>query len=145
VSIEPMIVRPHARELMAGIVRDPVFGPAIVFGAGGIAVEVLRDRAVALPPLNAALVDDMIRGTRVAACCGNSATSRRWTARRSTRCAARLGDRLRAAEIEELDINPIVATRAARRASTRACGARACGRRRALRAPRDPPYPAELA
>lgn len=66
VSIEPMISRPHARELMAGIARDPVFGPAIVFGAGGIAVEVLRDRAVALPPLNAALVADMIGDTRVA-------------------------------------------------------------------------------
>jgi acetyltransferase len=42
-----------------------VFGPAIVFGAGGTAVEVHRDRTVALPPLNAFLVADMIRGTRV--------------------------------------------------------------------------------
>jgi acetyltransferase len=66
VSLEPMFVREHARELMAGIVNDSVFGPAIAFGAGGIAIEVLRDRAVALPPLNAALVADMIRGTRVA-------------------------------------------------------------------------------
>jgi acetyltransferase len=65
-SIEPMIARPHGRELMVGVAVDEVFGPAITFGAGGIAVEVLRDRAVGLPPLNAALVDDMIRGTRVA-------------------------------------------------------------------------------
>jgi acetyltransferase len=51
---------------MVGAVRDPVFGPAITFGAGGTAVEIHRDRAVALPPLNAYLVADMIRGTRVA-------------------------------------------------------------------------------
>ncbi|MGZ5073975.1 MAG: bifunctional acetate--CoA ligase family protein/GNAT family N-acetyltransferase, partial [Usitatibacter sp.] len=65
VSIEPMLNRPYARELMAGIARDPVFGPAIMFGAGGIAIEVLRDRVVALPPLNATLVEDMIHGTKV--------------------------------------------------------------------------------
>jgi len=66
VSIERMVSSPHGRELMVGVTTDEVFGPAITFGAGGIAVEVLRDRAVGLPPLNAALVRDMIRGTRVA-------------------------------------------------------------------------------
>jgi acetyltransferase len=70
VSVQPMVSRENARELMIGIKRDPVFGPAIVFGAGGTAVEVLRDRAVALPPLNSFLVDDMIRGTRVSALLG---------------------------------------------------------------------------
>ena len=65
VAIEPMVSRAHGRELMAGIVRDKVFGPAITFGAGGIAIEVLKDRAVALPPLSAMLVADMIRSTRV--------------------------------------------------------------------------------
>jgi len=66
VSVERMVASPNGRELMVGVATDKVFGPAITFGAGGIAVEVLRDRAVALPPLNAALVEDMIRGTRVA-------------------------------------------------------------------------------
>jgi acetyltransferase len=60
------IARPNGRELLAGVVRDPVFGPAITFGAGGAAAEVYGDRAVALPPLNSYLVADMIRGTRVA-------------------------------------------------------------------------------
>ena len=41
----------HGRELFIGVIRDPVFGPAITFGAGGIQVEVLNDRAVAIPPL----------------------------------------------------------------------------------------------
>jgi acetyltransferase len=66
VTVEPMVRRQHGRELMVGMLRDPVFGPAIVFGTGGTAVEVHRDRAVALPPLNRFLVADMIRGTRVA-------------------------------------------------------------------------------
>lgn len=66
VAIEPMVVRPNGRELMVGVIRDAVFGPAIAFGAGGVAVEVHRDRAVALPPLNAWLVSELIRGTRVA-------------------------------------------------------------------------------
>ena len=57
--------RAHGRELMAGVVRDPVFGPAVTFGAGGAAAEVYRDCVVALPPLNAYLANDMIRGTRV--------------------------------------------------------------------------------
>jgi len=52
VLIEPMYRRRHARELMIGVVRDPVFGPAISFGLGGLLVEVIRRRAVALPPLN---------------------------------------------------------------------------------------------
>ncbi len=65
VVVEPMVVRPNGRELMIGVIRDPVFGPAIAFGAGGVTVEVLRDRAVALPPLNAYLVAELVRGTRV--------------------------------------------------------------------------------
>jgi acetyltransferase len=66
ITVEPMVRRANGRELMVGVIRDPVFGPAIVFGTGGTAVEVHRDRAVALPPLNRFLVADMIRGTRVA-------------------------------------------------------------------------------
>lgn len=65
VCVEPMVKRPNGRELMIGIVSDPVFGPVITFGAGGTAVEVLADRAVMLPPLNRYLVDNMISGTRV--------------------------------------------------------------------------------
>ncbi|HEY6094144.1 MAG TPA: bifunctional acetate--CoA ligase family protein/GNAT family N-acetyltransferase [Gallionellaceae bacterium] len=65
VSIEPMVVKPNGRELMVGVTSDPVFGPVIVFGAGGTTVEVMGDRAVALPPLNTFLVQDLIKGTHV--------------------------------------------------------------------------------
>ena len=66
ISIEPMIIKPNGRELMIGVTTDPVFGPVITFGAGGTAVEIMGDRAVALPPLNSFLVKELIQGTRIA-------------------------------------------------------------------------------
>ena len=66
VSIEPMLERPHAREIMIGIVQDPVFGPVISFGMGGTAVEIFADNAVALPPLNEYLSKQLIQRTRAA-------------------------------------------------------------------------------
>jgi acetyltransferase len=51
---------------MIGVIRDPVFGPAISFGLGGTMVEILQDNAVALPPLNAYMVEQMIAKTKAA-------------------------------------------------------------------------------
>jgi len=64
VTIEKMYHNPNARELMIGLIRDPVFGPVISFGSGGTQVEVLSDSAVALPPLNRKLARDLIAQTR---------------------------------------------------------------------------------
>lgn len=66
VTVEPMYRERSARELMIGVVRDPVFGPVISFGTGGTAVEVHRDRAVVLPPLNDYMIKKTVCGTRVA-------------------------------------------------------------------------------
>jgi acetyltransferase len=66
VTIERMAHKRFGRELMVGVIRDPVFGPTISFGAGGVAVEIMRDRAVALPPLNEFIIKDLISRTRVA-------------------------------------------------------------------------------
>ena len=70
VSIEPFLARPHGRELLVGVVRDRIFGPVIVFGAGGNDVEVFSDRSIALPPLNRFLARDLISSTRVAGILG---------------------------------------------------------------------------
>lgn len=70
IVIEPMVARPHAREVLLGMTSDPVLGPVIVFGAGGVDVEALQDRAVTLPPLNHYLARDLIRRTRVATLLG---------------------------------------------------------------------------
>ncbi len=66
VTIEKMHTSAHGRELMVGIIRDPVFGPVISFGSGGTSVEVMADSAIALPPLNRALAVDLINRTRAA-------------------------------------------------------------------------------
>jgi acetyltransferase len=48
---QPMILRSKARELIASLADDPTFGPVVVFGHGGTGVEVIEDKALALPPL----------------------------------------------------------------------------------------------
>src|SRR5262249_4855800 len=64
-TVQPMIRRPKAIELIAGMSVDPTFGPLLMFGAGGTAVEVVRDTAHALPPLDLNLAHDLMRQTRV--------------------------------------------------------------------------------
>ncbi|HPQ96287.1 MAG TPA: bifunctional acetate--CoA ligase family protein/GNAT family N-acetyltransferase, partial [Thiolinea sp.] len=66
VTVEGMYRGTHVRELMIGVARDPVFGPVISFGAGGTAVEIMRDRAVVLPPLNEYMIRKTIGRTRIA-------------------------------------------------------------------------------
>lgn len=65
VTVHAMIRRPHARELIMGLAEDPTFGPVVLFGRGGKAVEVINDRALALPPLDLKLAQDLIDRTRV--------------------------------------------------------------------------------
>ncbi len=64
-TVQRMAIRPGAHEIIAGVSTDPVFGPVILFGHGGTAVEVIADRAVALPPLNTILARDLIERTRI--------------------------------------------------------------------------------
>lgn len=65
--VQKMLRRPHAHELIVGASVDAVFGPIILFGQGGTAVEVVADRAVGLVPLNEPLARDMVSRTRVSA------------------------------------------------------------------------------
>lgn len=64
--VQPMLRFPHQREVLVGVATDPVFGPVISFGAGGVSVEAVRDTAVSLPPLNAVLARELVERTRVA-------------------------------------------------------------------------------
>jgi acetyltransferase len=63
--VQPMLRFAGAREVLVGVATDAVFGPVISFGAGGIAVEAVRDTALALPPLNAVLAREQMARTRV--------------------------------------------------------------------------------
>ncbi len=64
-SVQPMVKRAGAWELIAGFTEDAQFGPVVLFGQGGTAVEVIKDKALGLPPLNLKLARDMIVQTRV--------------------------------------------------------------------------------
>ncbi|MBE7245158.1 MAG: acetate--CoA ligase family protein, partial [Actinomycetospora chiangmaiensis] len=109
-AVQPMVRRGQRRELIAGLAEDAVFGPVVVFGRGGTAVEVIDDRALGLPPLDLTLARDLIGRTRVA---------RRLEAYRDVP-AADLGaialtlvklSQLAAdlPQVHELDINPLLA------------------------------------
>jgi acetyltransferase len=65
-TVQRMARRVGAHELIVGASCDPVFGPVLLFGQGGIAVEVIADRAVSLPPLNVTLARELVERTRVA-------------------------------------------------------------------------------
>ncbi len=64
VTVQPM-VRLDGYELILGSSLDPQFGPVLLFGSGGQLVEVYRDRALALPPLNTTLAQRMMEQTRI--------------------------------------------------------------------------------
>jgi acetyltransferase len=66
VTVQPMISRAGSRELLLGLAADPTFGPVVVFGHGGTAVEIIKDKALALPPLDMNLARSLMGRTAVA-------------------------------------------------------------------------------
>ena len=110
VTVEAMAKTEDARELLVGAGRDPVFGPTIVFGAGGTMVEVLSDSAVSLPPLSEVLANRLIDRTRVSRLL--AAFRQRPAVDRSAvvNVLLRISDLVCVIpEVVELDINPLIA------------------------------------
>lgn len=64
-TVQTMASGPDSFELIVGMTEDPDFGPVLLFGEGGTRVEVVADRALALPPLNFNLAQDLMSRTRV--------------------------------------------------------------------------------
>ncbi|WP_407276444.1 GNAT family N-acetyltransferase [Halothiobacillus sp. DCM-1] len=110
ITVEKMAEVGHPRELLLGVSRDPVFGPVIAFGLGGIAVEVLRDRALALPPLNGLLIERMISQTRAARMLGEFRGTPPVDRAALTAVLLRLSELVcELPEIAAIDINPLLA------------------------------------
>ncbi len=65
-TVQAMVDCPNAYELIIGVTTDSIFGPVILFGHGGVSVEVVNDKSVALPPLNMKLANDLVQRTRIA-------------------------------------------------------------------------------
>lgn len=110
VTVHAMTVRSKARELIAGIADDPTFGPVVVFGRGGTAVDVIDDKALMLPPLDLRLAHEMIGRTRVSrilkAYRDVPAADERAVALVLVKLAQMAAD---IPELRELDINPLLA------------------------------------
>ena len=64
-AVQPMVLRGNAHELIVGIASDPVFGPVVLLGEGGVAVELRKSHAVALPPLNIPLAHDLLKRSQL--------------------------------------------------------------------------------
>jgi len=65
VTVQPMVKLKDAYELIIGSSLDPQFGPVLLFGTGGQLVEVFKDRALGLPPLNSTLARRMMEQTKI--------------------------------------------------------------------------------
>jgi len=108
-SVQAMVHRAAARELIVGASIDPVFGPVILFGQGGTAVEVLADRAIGLPPLNGPLARALVARTRVAKLLGAWRDTPAANACALHAVLIAVSDLLAdLPELAELDINPLL-------------------------------------
>jgi len=107
--VQPMIKRPDAIELILGAAEDPVFGPILMVGHGGVAAEVVDDRALALPPLDPVLAEDALSRTRIDRLLrgfrGRAPFARGAVGEAMIRLSELIAD---VSEIAELDINPLL-------------------------------------
>jgi acetyltransferase len=109
-TVEPMIERPDAHELIVGMSEDRTFGPTLLFGAGGTAVEVIKDTAHALPPLDLMLAHDAIRQTRISRLLQGYRNRPRADLDAIAEVLVRVSYLIaNHPEIRELDINPLLA------------------------------------
>ena len=109
-TVQPMVERPGAFELIVGASEDAQFGPVILFGHGGTAAEMIGDTALALPPLNMHLAHDVVSRTRVYRLLkgyrGRSAVAIGEIALTLIKVSQLIID---IGEVVELDINPLLA------------------------------------
>lgn len=108
-TVQSMVQRQHAQELIVGSMIDSVFGPVVLFGQGGTAVEILADRAVALPPLNIPLAKALVAQTRVSRLLAGWRDTPAVDAQALHRVLLAVSQLLaEIPEIAELDINPLI-------------------------------------
>jgi acetyltransferase len=108
--VEPMIRRENAHEIIIGMTEDHTFGPLIMFGAGGTAVEVIKDSALALPPLDRLLARQLIGETRISRLLAGYRDRPAANMEALADCLVRISNLVvQHPEIRELDINPLLA------------------------------------
>lgn len=109
-TVQPMIHRPNAHELILGVSEDRTFGPVILFGAGGTGAEVIDDKAVSLPPLDMRLAQNLIERTRISKLLKGYRNRKAADMNAIALTLVRLSNMIaELPEISELDINPLLA------------------------------------
>lgn len=109
VTVERMFITNNDRELMIGVIKDIVFGPVITFGAGGTLVEVLHDRALALPPLNHFLAKQLIAKTNIFKILGKFRNMPAVDLEKIVNVILRVSEMVcELPYIREMDINPLI-------------------------------------
>ena len=145
VTVQPM-VKLDGYELIVGSSLDPQFGPVLLFGTGGQLVEVFRDRALALPPLNTTLARRMMEQTRIYAALQGRARPQAGGPRRAGAAPGAVQPAGRRAALDQGDRHQPAARLARRPARARRPGDRPrAGRRRRAAPPRPAirPYPSQ--
>lgn len=109
VAVQPML-KLEGYELILGASVDPQFGPVLLFGTGGQLVEVFKDRALGLPPLNSTLARRMMEGSKIYAALQGVRGRKAVDLRRLEEVLVELSQLiLDHPEIKELDLNPLLA------------------------------------
>lgn len=109
-TVQEMVSCPGAYELIIGVTSDSIFGPVILFGHGGVSVEVVNDKAVALPPLNMKLANDLVQHTRISKILKGYRDVKPADMESVLMTLVKISQLIvDHAELQELDINPLVA------------------------------------
>ncbi|MDF1751027.1 MAG: GNAT family N-acetyltransferase, partial [Alphaproteobacteria bacterium] len=110
VSVQQMIRRPGAHELIVGLSEDPQFGPVVLFGKGGKEVEIVGDTVTGLPPLNDVLAQTLIEETAVHKLLRGYRDEPPVDFESLRNVLIQVGQlAIDFAEVKELDINPLIA------------------------------------
>jgi acetyltransferase len=111
VTVQPMVSLKDGYELIVGATVDPQFGPTLLFGLGGQLVEVFKDRALGLPPLNTTLARRLMEHTKIYTALkgvrGRKAVDIKALEQLLVRFGYLVVDNPR---IKEIDINPLLAS-----------------------------------
>ena len=111
-TVQPVVRRPGAYELIMGMSNDPQFGPVILVGQGGVAVEVVNDKALGLPPLNMRLAGELLARTRIYRLLKGFRDQAPVNLEAIALTLVRLSQLVvDLAEVRELDINPLLVDR----------------------------------
>jgi acyl-CoA synthetase (NDP forming) len=116
VALDGFLVQRQVRgalELALGVKVDPIFGPVVLVGSGGVLIEVLRDFRLLLPPIDATAAEEALRSLRIGPLWDGVRGSAPLDLPAAVELLERLGEAARSlgASVKEIDLNPVVVGR----------------------------------